>query len=279
MPGAVDPAGYELRTTAVAVADELAAAADLVIGKLERVPAALVRGYRRRGRRRRAATSCATPPTTSSDDAAPRPGGGSGQGRDRRACRYRGRSPAGRARPRRGRTPRRGRRAPRHSRALPKAGSNAAAGRHQQGVGAAVVRAPDHGCPAPARRRAGRRHPPPRPAAGRRPGRAPLRPAPAAAAARGRAPDSTAGRASETAADPEPSRQLRRGRVRAHEHRPGRRLPPGRCGRRAPPSRPSAACARPPRGRARAATWRRRGASGGSGRRSPRPHRRRTVSA
>jgi coenzyme F420-0:L-glutamate ligase/coenzyme F420-1:gamma-L-glutamate ligase len=43
--GAVDPAGYELRTTAVAVADELAAAADLVLGKLERVPAALIRGY------------------------------------------------------------------------------------------------------------------------------------------------------------------------------------------------------------------------------------------
>jgi coenzyme F420-0:L-glutamate ligase/coenzyme F420-1:gamma-L-glutamate ligase len=43
--GAVDPTGYALRTTAVAVADELAAAADLVIGKLERVPAALVRGY------------------------------------------------------------------------------------------------------------------------------------------------------------------------------------------------------------------------------------------
>jgi coenzyme F420-0:L-glutamate ligase/coenzyme F420-1:gamma-L-glutamate ligase len=43
--GAVDPAGYELRTTAVAVADELAAAADLVLGKLERVPAALIRGF------------------------------------------------------------------------------------------------------------------------------------------------------------------------------------------------------------------------------------------
>ena len=49
--GAVDPAGYELRTTSVAVADELAAAADLVLGKLERVPAALVRGFA--GRRRR----------------------------------------------------------------------------------------------------------------------------------------------------------------------------------------------------------------------------------
>jgi coenzyme F420-0:L-glutamate ligase/coenzyme F420-1:gamma-L-glutamate ligase len=43
--GAADPTGYELRTTAVAVADELAAAADLVLGKLERVPAALIRGY------------------------------------------------------------------------------------------------------------------------------------------------------------------------------------------------------------------------------------------
>jgi coenzyme F420-0:L-glutamate ligase / coenzyme F420-1:gamma-L-glutamate ligase len=43
--GAVDPAGRELRTTVVAVADELAAAADLVLGKLERVPAALIRGF------------------------------------------------------------------------------------------------------------------------------------------------------------------------------------------------------------------------------------------
>jgi coenzyme F420-0:L-glutamate ligase/coenzyme F420-1:gamma-L-glutamate ligase len=43
--GQVDAAGYTLRTTQVAVADELAAAADLVLGKLERVPAALVRGY------------------------------------------------------------------------------------------------------------------------------------------------------------------------------------------------------------------------------------------
>jgi coenzyme F420-0:L-glutamate ligase / coenzyme F420-1:gamma-L-glutamate ligase len=43
--GELDAAGYELRTTQVAVADELAAAADLVLGKLERVPAALVRGY------------------------------------------------------------------------------------------------------------------------------------------------------------------------------------------------------------------------------------------
>jgi coenzyme F420-0:L-glutamate ligase/coenzyme F420-1:gamma-L-glutamate ligase len=43
--GKVDPNGYELRTSSVAVADELAAAADLVLGKTERVPAAIVRGY------------------------------------------------------------------------------------------------------------------------------------------------------------------------------------------------------------------------------------------
>lgn len=45
LAGEVDPNGYVLATTAVAVADELAAAADLVLGKLERVPAALIRGY------------------------------------------------------------------------------------------------------------------------------------------------------------------------------------------------------------------------------------------
>ncbi len=43
--GREDARGYALRTTLVAVADELAAAADLVLGKLERVPAAIVRGF------------------------------------------------------------------------------------------------------------------------------------------------------------------------------------------------------------------------------------------
>ena len=43
--GQVDPAGYELRVTAIAVVDELAAAAELVMGKLDRVPLAIVRGY------------------------------------------------------------------------------------------------------------------------------------------------------------------------------------------------------------------------------------------
>ena len=45
MAGGVDPNGYVLASTVVAVADELAAAADLVLGKLDRVPAALIRGY------------------------------------------------------------------------------------------------------------------------------------------------------------------------------------------------------------------------------------------
>lgn len=43
--GQRDPHGYTLRVTVMAVADELAAAAELAMGKLERVPAAIVRGY------------------------------------------------------------------------------------------------------------------------------------------------------------------------------------------------------------------------------------------
>jgi len=43
--GETDPDGYELRVTQVALADEMAAAAELVMGKLDRVPAAIVRGY------------------------------------------------------------------------------------------------------------------------------------------------------------------------------------------------------------------------------------------
>ena len=44
--GQRDPYGYELRVTQVAVADELAGASELVTGKLERIPAAIIRGYR-----------------------------------------------------------------------------------------------------------------------------------------------------------------------------------------------------------------------------------------
>jgi coenzyme F420-0:L-glutamate ligase/coenzyme F420-1:gamma-L-glutamate ligase len=43
--GQTDPAGMELKMTVVAVADELASAAELVGGKLDRVPVTIVRGY------------------------------------------------------------------------------------------------------------------------------------------------------------------------------------------------------------------------------------------
>ena len=42
--GLHDPAGYELHSTVIALADEIAAAAELVMGKTDRVPAAVVRG-------------------------------------------------------------------------------------------------------------------------------------------------------------------------------------------------------------------------------------------
>lgn len=45
LAGLVDPAGFRLSSSVVAVADELAAAADLVLGKLDRVLAAVIRGY------------------------------------------------------------------------------------------------------------------------------------------------------------------------------------------------------------------------------------------
>ena len=44
--GTLDDRGYELYATVVAVADELASAAELVMGQAGGVPAALVRGYR-----------------------------------------------------------------------------------------------------------------------------------------------------------------------------------------------------------------------------------------
>jgi coenzyme F420-0:L-glutamate ligase/coenzyme F420-1:gamma-L-glutamate ligase len=44
--GTRDGRGYELQTTMIAVADELAGAAELVMGKARGVPAALIRGYR-----------------------------------------------------------------------------------------------------------------------------------------------------------------------------------------------------------------------------------------
>ena len=43
--GQVDPAGYEIKVTQMAVADELAAASELMHGKLSRMPVAVIRGY------------------------------------------------------------------------------------------------------------------------------------------------------------------------------------------------------------------------------------------
>lgn len=47
--GVRDPVGYELHATTIAVADEIAGAAELVMGKVGGVPAAIVRGLHLRG--------------------------------------------------------------------------------------------------------------------------------------------------------------------------------------------------------------------------------------
>ena len=44
--GQRDPYGYEMHVSAIAAADELAAAGELVMGKIDQVPVALIRGYR-----------------------------------------------------------------------------------------------------------------------------------------------------------------------------------------------------------------------------------------
>jgi coenzyme F420-0:L-glutamate ligase/coenzyme F420-1:gamma-L-glutamate ligase len=43
--GQYDPYGYELHASVLAVADELASAAELVMGKIDHIPVALIRGY------------------------------------------------------------------------------------------------------------------------------------------------------------------------------------------------------------------------------------------
>jgi len=45
LKGVRDAAGYELHATVIAVADELAGAAELVLGKTSGTPVALIRGY------------------------------------------------------------------------------------------------------------------------------------------------------------------------------------------------------------------------------------------
>lgn len=47
--GVRDPEGYELRTTTIAVADEIAGAAELVMGKTRGIPAVIIRGLDLRG--------------------------------------------------------------------------------------------------------------------------------------------------------------------------------------------------------------------------------------
>ena len=49
LKGERDPTGYELHATVIAVADELAAAAELALGKTRGVPAAVIRGVDIRG--------------------------------------------------------------------------------------------------------------------------------------------------------------------------------------------------------------------------------------
>ena len=77
--GRTDREGRELAATVVAIADEVAAAADLARGKDAGVPACLVRGLgtlrQRRGRARRARRSSAPRPRTCSASRFQRSGG------------------------------------------------------------------------------------------------------------------------------------------------------------------------------------------------------------
>ena len=54
--GERDPTGYELHATVIAIADEMAAAAQLVMGKLDRVPVAVLRGLDVAGERQSTGT-------------------------------------------------------------------------------------------------------------------------------------------------------------------------------------------------------------------------------
>ena len=56
--GQVDPAGHELRTTVIAVADEIASAAELVMGKLDGCRRPSSAGWRCAAWARRASSSC-----------------------------------------------------------------------------------------------------------------------------------------------------------------------------------------------------------------------------
>ena len=60
LQGVRDPVGYELHATVIAIADEIAGAAQLVSGKLDRIPVTVVRGLDVRGEGR--ATDIPVPP-------------------------------------------------------------------------------------------------------------------------------------------------------------------------------------------------------------------------
>ena len=60
LSGVRDPVGYELKATVIAIADQLAGAAQLVSGKLDRVPVSIIRGLDVRGEGR--ATDIPIPP-------------------------------------------------------------------------------------------------------------------------------------------------------------------------------------------------------------------------
>jgi coenzyme F420-0:L-glutamate ligase / coenzyme F420-1:gamma-L-glutamate ligase len=60
LSGERDPIGYELHATVIAIADEIAGAAQLVSGKLDRIPVTIVRGLDVRGEGR--ATDIPIPP-------------------------------------------------------------------------------------------------------------------------------------------------------------------------------------------------------------------------
>jgi coenzyme F420-0:L-glutamate ligase/coenzyme F420-1:gamma-L-glutamate ligase len=49
LKGVRDPTGYELKSTVIAIADEITGAAELVMGKLSRTPVAIVRGVEAAG--------------------------------------------------------------------------------------------------------------------------------------------------------------------------------------------------------------------------------------
>ena len=58
LKGERDPNGYELKSTVIAIADEIAGAAQLVMGKLDRTPVAIVRGLDVAGDGSAATSSC-----------------------------------------------------------------------------------------------------------------------------------------------------------------------------------------------------------------------------